>query len=142
MAIVALNTATSPDPVTFTLAGTGISDGSVATPYLTDATSDTARQPGITVPPGGVQYDIARPLDGQLGAAGARREHALAGQAAAAGGLGLRPPAAAPSAAPAVRATYQGCARPGRRPAGGGYRARADWRTTRSVCNVMWVAST
>lgn len=49
MAIVALNTATSPDPVTFTLAGTGIRDGSVATPYLTDATSDTARQPGVTV---------------------------------------------------------------------------------------------
>jgi O-glycosyl hydrolase len=49
VAIVALNTATSPDPVTFTLAGTGIRDGSVATPYLTDATSDTARQPGVTV---------------------------------------------------------------------------------------------
>jgi O-glycosyl hydrolase len=49
VAIVALNTAASPDPVTFTLAGTGIRDGSVATPYLTDATSDTARQPGVTV---------------------------------------------------------------------------------------------
>jgi glucuronoarabinoxylan endo-1,4-beta-xylanase len=49
VAIVALNTATSPDPVTFTLAGTGIRDGSVATPYLTDAASDTARQPGVTV---------------------------------------------------------------------------------------------
>jgi O-glycosyl hydrolase len=49
VAIVALNTATSPDPVTFSLAGTGIRDGSVATPYLTDATSDTAQQPGVTV---------------------------------------------------------------------------------------------
>jgi O-glycosyl hydrolase len=49
VAIVALNTAASPDPVTFTLAGTGIRDGSVATPYLTDTTSDTARQPGVTV---------------------------------------------------------------------------------------------
>jgi len=49
VAIIALNTATSPDPVTFTLAGTGVRDGSVAAPYLTDATSDTARQPGVTV---------------------------------------------------------------------------------------------
>jgi O-glycosyl hydrolase len=46
VAIVVLNTATTAQTASFSLRGTRAA-GSVATPYLTDATHDTARQPRI-----------------------------------------------------------------------------------------------
>ncbi len=52
LAIVALNTATTAASVTFSLAGTGVRDGAAAVPYLTDAASTVAAQPGIPVPGG------------------------------------------------------------------------------------------
>jgi O-glycosyl hydrolase len=47
VAIVALNTATTADPMTFSLAGTGTA--ATVTPYLTSSASDTAAQPAIGV---------------------------------------------------------------------------------------------
>jgi O-glycosyl hydrolase len=49
VAIVAVNQNASADPVTFSLTGTGVANGAVATPYLSDASSDVAAQPGIAV---------------------------------------------------------------------------------------------
>jgi O-glycosyl hydrolase len=49
VAVVALNTGSSADPVTFSLAGTGTANGATVTPYLTDSASDTAAQPAIGV---------------------------------------------------------------------------------------------
>ncbi len=47
VAIVALNTAATADPITYSLSGTG--GGTTVTPYLTDASSDTAAQATIPV---------------------------------------------------------------------------------------------
>jgi O-glycosyl hydrolase len=47
VAIVALNTATTADPITYSLSGTG--SGTTVTPYLTNASSDTAAQAAIPV---------------------------------------------------------------------------------------------
>ena len=49
VAVVALNTATSADPITYSLSGTGTPDGATVTPYLTNASSDTAAQATTTV---------------------------------------------------------------------------------------------
>ncbi len=49
VAIVALNTATSPVTTSFSLADTGIPSSAKATPYLTDAGKDTAKQKKIKV---------------------------------------------------------------------------------------------
>jgi Cellulose binding domain/Putative Ig domain len=49
VAIVAVNENTSADPVTFSLTGTGVPNGAVATPYVSDSSSDAAAQPGVTV---------------------------------------------------------------------------------------------
>jgi O-glycosyl hydrolase len=49
VAIVAVNQNASADPVTFSLTGTGVANGAVATPYVSDASSDVAAQPGIAV---------------------------------------------------------------------------------------------
>jgi O-glycosyl hydrolase len=49
VAIVALNTGTSADPVTFSLAGTGTPNGATVTPYLTNSASDVAAQATTTV---------------------------------------------------------------------------------------------
>ena len=49
LAIVALNTAQTADPVTFSLSGTGTANGATVTPYLTNASSDTAAQATIPV---------------------------------------------------------------------------------------------
>jgi O-glycosyl hydrolase len=48
-AIVVLNTGTSPDTVSFALRHLGIRGGALATPYLTDASSDTAAQAPVPV---------------------------------------------------------------------------------------------
>lgn len=49
VAVVALNTATSPVSASFSLAGTGIPNGAKVTPYLTDASKDTAKQKKVKV---------------------------------------------------------------------------------------------
>jgi O-glycosyl hydrolase len=49
VAVVALNTAASADPITYSLSGTGIPNGATVTPYLTNASSDTAAQVASTV---------------------------------------------------------------------------------------------
>jgi len=49
LAIVALNTGSSSDTDTFSLANTGISNGAVVTPYLTNSSSDAAAQATTTV---------------------------------------------------------------------------------------------
>jgi O-glycosyl hydrolase len=49
VAIVALNTGSSADPVTYSLSGTGTANGAAVTPYLTSTASDTAAQPAIAV---------------------------------------------------------------------------------------------
>jgi O-glycosyl hydrolase len=48
-AIVVLNTGTSAAPVSFALDHLGIRDGALATPYLTDSSSDTAAQAPVPV---------------------------------------------------------------------------------------------
>ena len=72
VAIVAVNQNASADPVTFSLTGTGVANGAVATPYVSDASSDVAAQPGIAVSGGAfsstlparsvVTFDTRRPL--------------------------------------------------------------------------------
>jgi O-glycosyl hydrolase len=47
--VVALNTGTSADPVTFSLSGTGTPNGAAVTPYLTSSSSDIAAQAATTV---------------------------------------------------------------------------------------------
>jgi hypothetical protein len=49
VAVVALNTGTSADPVTFSLTGTGIPNGATVTPYLSNSSSDAAAQAATTV---------------------------------------------------------------------------------------------
>ncbi|HUZ25650.1 MAG TPA: cellulose binding domain-containing protein [Streptosporangiaceae bacterium] len=49
VSIVALNTASSADPITYSLAGTGTASGATVTPYLTNASSDAAAQATTTV---------------------------------------------------------------------------------------------
>ena len=47
--VVALNTGTAADPVTFSLSGTGTPNGATVTPYLTNSSSDIAAQATTTV---------------------------------------------------------------------------------------------
>ena len=47
--VVALNTGTSADPVTFSLSGTGTPNGATVTPYLTNSSSDIAAQAATAV---------------------------------------------------------------------------------------------
>ena len=49
IAVVALNTGTSADPVTYSLSGTGTANGATVTPYLTNSSSDVAAQATTTV---------------------------------------------------------------------------------------------
>ena len=49
VAIVALNTATSADPITYSVSGTGTPNGATVTPYLTNAASDAAAQATTSV---------------------------------------------------------------------------------------------
>ncbi len=58
VAIVALNTATGADPVTYSLSGTGTPNGATVTPYLTNASNDTAAQPAMTVSGGAFSATI------------------------------------------------------------------------------------
>jgi glucuronoarabinoxylan endo-1,4-beta-xylanase len=56
--LVALNTGTNPDPVTFTIQGTGISNGAVVTPYLTGASSAVAAQAPVRVSGGAFTWTL------------------------------------------------------------------------------------
>ncbi len=58
VAVVALNTAASADPITYSLSGTGTPDGATVTPYLTNASSDTAAQGATTVSGGAFSATI------------------------------------------------------------------------------------
>jgi O-glycosyl hydrolase len=49
VSVVALNASSSPDPITFSLANTGIPNGAVVTPYLTNSSSNVAGQATTTV---------------------------------------------------------------------------------------------
>jgi O-glycosyl hydrolase len=49
VAVVALNTSSSPDTVSFSLANTGVQNGATVTPYLTNSSSDAAAQATTTV---------------------------------------------------------------------------------------------
>jgi len=58
VAIVALNTATSADPITYTLSGTSTPNGATVTPYLSNASNDTAAQTPTTVSGGAFSATI------------------------------------------------------------------------------------
>ncbi len=58
VAIVALNTGTSADPVTYTLSGTGTPNGATVTPYLTDSSNDVAAQATTSVSGGSFSATI------------------------------------------------------------------------------------
>ena len=49
VAIVALNTGSSADPVTYSLSGTGTANGATVTPYLTNSSSSTSQQGATSV---------------------------------------------------------------------------------------------
>lgn len=52
IAIVALNTGSASDPVTFSLTGTGVPNGATVTPHLTNGSNSVATQPATTVSSG------------------------------------------------------------------------------------------
>jgi glucuronoarabinoxylan endo-1,4-beta-xylanase len=58
VAIVALNTGTSADPITYSLSGTGTPNGATVTPYLTNASSDVAAQAATSVSGGSFTASI------------------------------------------------------------------------------------
>ena len=58
VAVVALNTGTSADPITYSLSGTGTPSGATVTPYLTNSSSDTAAQAATTVSSGAFSATI------------------------------------------------------------------------------------
>jgi len=58
VAVVALNTAAGPSPVTFKLQNTAIPNGAVVTPYLTDDSSAVAAQPRIHVSGGAFTWTL------------------------------------------------------------------------------------
>ena len=56
--VVALETGTSSDPVTFSLAGTGVANGATVTPYLTNSSNDVAAQATTSVSGGSFSYTV------------------------------------------------------------------------------------
>jgi O-glycosyl hydrolase len=58
VAIVALNTGTSADPITYSLSGTGTANGATVTPWLTNSSSDAAAQATTTVSGGSFSATI------------------------------------------------------------------------------------
>ena len=56
--VVVLNTSKRTDPVTFSLAGTGVPDGATVTPYLTNSTNNIAAQATISVSNGSFSYTM------------------------------------------------------------------------------------
>jgi O-glycosyl hydrolase len=58
VAIVALNTGSSADPITYSLSGTGTPNGAAVTPYLTNSTSNAAAQGALSVSGGSFTASI------------------------------------------------------------------------------------
>jgi O-glycosyl hydrolase len=58
VAIVALNTGTSADPITYSLSGTGTPNGATVTPYLTNGSNDVAAQAATSVSGGSFTSSI------------------------------------------------------------------------------------
>ena len=58
VAIVALNTGSSADPITYSLSGTGTPNGATVTPYLTNSSSDVAAQGALSVSGGSFTASI------------------------------------------------------------------------------------
>ena len=58
VAIVALNTGTSADPITYSVSGTGTPNGATVTPYLTNSSSDVAAQASTSVSGGSFSASI------------------------------------------------------------------------------------
>src|SRR5215472_7304760 len=58
VAIVALNTGTSADPITYSLSGTGTPNGATVTPYLTNSANDAAAQPATSVSGGSFSASV------------------------------------------------------------------------------------
>ncbi len=58
VAIVALNTGSSADPVTYSLSGTGTPNGATVTPYLTNSSSNVAAQGALSVSGGSFTASI------------------------------------------------------------------------------------
>jgi hypothetical protein len=56
--VVALETGSSSDPVTFSLSGTGVANGATVTPYLTNSSSNVAAQATTTVSGGSFSYTM------------------------------------------------------------------------------------
>jgi O-glycosyl hydrolase len=56
--VVAMNTGTSTDPVTFNLDSTGVANGATVTPYLSDSSSNVAAQSTTTVSGGAFSYTM------------------------------------------------------------------------------------
>ena len=56
--MVALETGSSSDPVTFSLAGTGVANGATVTPWLTNASNNVATEATTTVSGGSFSYTI------------------------------------------------------------------------------------
>ena len=73
VAVVALNTAASADPITYSLSGTGTPSGATVTPYLTNASSDTRRPGSQHGQRRRVHRDDPGPVAGHLRHPGQRR---------------------------------------------------------------------
>jgi O-glycosyl hydrolase len=58
VSVVAMNTGTSTDPLTFNLDDTGIANGATVTPYLSNGSSDIAAQATTTVSSGAFSYTM------------------------------------------------------------------------------------
>jgi len=58
VAIAALNTGTSADPITYSLSGTGTPNGATVTPYLTNSANDVAAQAATSVSGGSFSASI------------------------------------------------------------------------------------
>jgi len=56
--VVVLNTSKRTDPVTFSLSGTGVPDGTTVTPYLTNSSNNIAVQATTSVPSGAFSYTM------------------------------------------------------------------------------------
>src|ERR1700678_2627518 len=58
VSVVAMNTGTSTDPLTFNLDDTGVANGATVTPYLSNSSSDIAAQSTTTVSSGAFSYTM------------------------------------------------------------------------------------
>ncbi len=66
VAIVALNTGTSADPITYSLSGTGTPNGATVTPWLTNSSNNVAAQSPLSVSGGAFTASDPGPVPGHL----------------------------------------------------------------------------